>query len=73
MSQEHIGPYDKDKCHFCNKSDKTHPTQDSRNVAGYQRAEDHKSTGPFFDACEECARKPYPKPKQFEEKEEIAA
>jgi len=63
---EFIGPYDRDVCHFCKKSDKTHPTKDARNVAGFARAEDTKPTGPFFNACESCAKKPYPQPKQFE-------
>jgi hypothetical protein len=51
--RDHIG-YEKEKCHFCGKRE-----------AGYGRAEDTKPTGPFFDACERCARKPYPQPKQF--------
>lgn len=61
--QEFIGPYDKDKCHFCGKSAKN----GWKHTAGFQRAEDAKSSGPFFDACEVCARKPYPQPKQFQE------
>ena len=48
--------YERDKCHFCNKHE-----------AGFGRAEDQKPTGPYFDACEECAKKPYPQPKQFKE------
>jgi len=47
-----VGPYDRDRCHFCNKSDRTHPTQDSRNVAGFGRIENKQT----FDACEKCAR-----------------
>jgi hypothetical protein len=55
---EDVG-YSKDKCHFnfpgCKKFN-----------AGYQRAEDAKPRGPFFDACEVCVTKPYPRPAQFE-------
>ncbi len=50
--------YENDRCHFCGKPG-----------AGYQRAEDANPPGPFFDACEPCARKPYPQPRQFREKE----
>lgn len=53
MSDQHSGPYDKDKCHFCGKSDKTHPTEDSRNVAGFGRIE----SGKVYDACQVCAKK----------------
>ena len=42
-------------CHFCGGKD-----------AGYGRAEDNKPTGPYFDACEKCASKPYPVPVQFQ-------
>lgn len=57
------GPgYVADRCHFnfpgCEKDH-----------AAYQRAEDKKPTGPFFDACENCARKPYPTPPQFQKEE----
>jgi hypothetical protein len=41
--------YEQDVCTFCGKPE-----------AGYQRAKDSNPTGPFFDACETCARKPYP-------------
>jgi hypothetical protein len=41
--------YEKDICHFCHKKN-----------AGHARAEDAKPSGPYFDACEECAKKPYP-------------
>lgn len=41
--------YEKDTCHFCGKKN-----------ACYGRAEDSKPSGPYFDACEECAKKPYP-------------
>lgn len=55
---ESVG-YENDKCHFgfpgCKK---TH--------AGYERAEDAKPRGPFFDACENCVKRPYPQPKQFQ-------
>jgi hypothetical protein len=50
--QQFVGPYDRDKCGFCGKSEKTHPTQDSRNVAGFGRIE----RGQVFDACEKCAK-----------------
>jgi hypothetical protein len=49
---EFVGPYDRDKCHFCGKSDKTHPTETSRNVAGFGRVEN----GETYDACEKCAK-----------------
>jgi hypothetical protein len=62
MSEHHSGPYDDDKCHFCKKGAKN----GVEHTAGFQRAEDSKPSGPFFDACESCARKPYPQPKQFE-------
>lgn len=43
--------YTKDECYFkfpgCKKTE-----------AGYQRADD--ATGLYHDACESCARKPYP-------------
>lgn len=48
-----MSDYSKDVCHFCGKSDHTHPTQDSRNVAGFSRVHEGKT----FDACEACARK----------------
>lgn len=72
MEVEFVGPYDRDRCHFCGKSDKTHPTESSKNVAGFSRAEDDKPTGPFFDACEACAKKSYPVPKQFQKEATIA-
>jgi hypothetical protein len=50
---EHTG-YADDVCHFCHGKN-----------AGYLRAEDAKPRGPFFDACEKCARKPYPQPAQL--------
>lgn len=60
---ETIG-YEADRCHFCNGGS-----------AGYQRAEDSRPSGPFFDACEECASKPYPVPVQFRkaDTEQVAA
>jgi hypothetical protein len=45
-------------CHFCHKGD-----------AVYQRAEDKKPTGPFFDACFTCAVKSYPQPENFKVKQ----
>lgn len=51
--------YEKDKCHFkftgCSK---TH--------AAYQRREQYALVGPWFDACENCAKKPYDPPAQFQ-------
>jgi hypothetical protein len=41
-----------DKCHFKFKGC-------AKNDACYSRAEDAKPTGPFFDACWNCARVPY--------------
>ena len=40
--------YSHSKCHFCGKDN-----------AFYQRAEDAKPHGPYFDACYACAKKPY--------------
>jgi hypothetical protein len=54
MSEERHGPYDKDKCGFCSKSDKTHPTQNSKNVAGYQRPENEDFSGKLVDSCQGC-------------------
>lgn len=55
--------YSNVKCHFnfpgCKKIN-----------AGYSRAEDSNPRGPVFDACENCVRKPYPQPKQFQKEEE---
>jgi len=48
--------YEKDKCYFCGKKN-----------ACYGRALDVAPAGPYFDACEECAKKPYPVSKQFQE------
>jgi len=53
MSEQN-GPYDKDRCHFCNKSDKTHPTERSKNVVGYQRPENQDFTGKMVDSCQGC-------------------
>lgn len=50
--------YEKDKCWFCHKG-----------FAGYQRGEDDNPRV-MHDACEACARKPYPQPKQFQKEEE---
>lgn len=56
---EAIG-YTKDKCQLnfpgCKK-----------NEAGYQRRKQYATVGPWFDACEKCAREPYDQPKQFQE------
>jgi hypothetical protein len=41
--------YENDRCHFCHKKN-----------AGHARAEDSKPGGPYFDACESCAKKQYP-------------
>jgi hypothetical protein len=70
MSDEIIvGPYDRDKCHFCGKSAKDSPKSDpAKYVAGYRRGTDDNPRL-NFDACETCARKPYPQPKQFQQEE----
>jgi hypothetical protein len=49
--------YEKDKCWFCHGKN-----------AGYQRGEDGNIKA-LHDACEKCARKPYPQPKQFQSQE----
>lgn len=64
--EQHTGPYDRDVCHFCGKSDAKNPTTTSKHVAGYLRAEDSRPSGPFFNACETCARVPYPQPKALQ-------
>ncbi len=66
-AEKHVGPYDNDVCHFCGNSDRKSPTESAKHVAGYRRAEDSRPSGPFFDACEACAKVPYPQPKQFKE------
>ena len=43
-------------CSFCKGPD-----------AGYQRRKTYAGEGPWLDACEDCARKPYEQPKQFQE------
>lgn len=49
--------YQEDRCHFCNGKE-----------AGFSRREDGASgNSKYFDACQDCVRKPYPQPKQFEE------
>lgn len=59
---EQTGSYDKDKCHFCGKSGaKNGPDF----TAGYQRRETYAGVGPWFDACEACAREEYEQ-KQFQ-------
>ena len=67
MSEEHTGPYDHDACHFCGKSAKN----GTKFVAGFQRRETYAGVGPWFDACGECAKKPYEQPKQFQEQEGV--
>lgn len=51
--------YENDKCHFkfpgCSKVE-----------AGYQRRQTYAGVGPWFDACENCARVEYEQPKQFQ-------
>ena len=53
--------YEADRCHFnfpgCKKI-----------LAGYLRREKYAQTGPWFEACESCALKPYEQPEQFKEK-----
>ena len=61
--QEYIGPYDKDRCHFCGKSAKN----GWKHTAGFQRRETFAGVGPWFDACQSCAEKPYEQPKQFQD------
>ncbi len=63
---EQVGPYDDVKCHFCKKSAKNGP----EHVAGYQRREKYANVGPWFDACEECARVPYEQPLQLQKQED---
>ena len=65
MSEQHSGPYDGIRCHFCGKSSTT--VKDWKNTAGYQRRETYANVGPWFDACEACARVEYQQPKQFQE------
>jgi hypothetical protein len=48
--QEFIGPYDKDRCHFCGKSAKN----GVKHVAGFQRREESAPNGPFYDCCQDC-------------------
>lgn len=61
MSEQHYsGPYDEEKCHFCGKSSK----KGIEFTAAYARAEDANPSGPFFPACEGCARQPYPQPEE---------
>jgi hypothetical protein len=61
--------YGRDVCHFCKRSDAKNPTESSRNTAGYQRRETYANVGPWFDACEKCARVEYQQPKQFQKEE----
>jgi hypothetical protein len=51
---EAIG-YEADICWFC-----------KGNEAGFRRGED-LNPKMDHDACQDCARKPYPQPKQFQE------
>lgn len=68
MSEEHAGPYDGLKCHWCKKRK---PGPDG--IAGYQRRETYAGVGPWLDACEEHAKMPYEQPKQFQKDEEDPA
>ena len=62
MSNQEVG-YSEEVCHFCGKGN-----------AGYGRREDGAAgNSKYFDACESCARKPYPQPVQFQKTEEVAA
>lgn len=63
MTDEQVG-YSKDRCYFCGKFS-----------AGYQRYEDDKPHGKdhLHEACEKCARVPYPQPKQFQIEEKTNA
>ena len=65
MSEEYRGPYDGDVCHFKFKGCEKKP-------AGYSRRENGTSRGPYFDACENCARVEYPQPQQFQEEEKTS-
>lgn len=38
--------------------------------AGYSRRPQYAQTGPWLDACEDCARIPYEQPAQFQERSE---
>ena len=64
--EQNTGPYDQDVCHFCGKSDRKNPTESGKHIAGYSRAEDAKPSGPYFNACEACARVPYPQPENLQ-------
>ena len=49
----------RENCHFCGAAH-----------ACYSRREDYSApTSQYYPACETCARKHYPVPKQFEKKE----
>jgi hypothetical protein len=39
----------------------------SKTHAGYSRRAKYAQTGPWLDACENCARIPYEQPAQFQE------
>lgn len=51
--------YEQDVCFFCGGPE-----------AGYGRREDGQPKGPYHDACQSCAEKPYPQPVQFMNKEQ---
>lgn len=54
-------------CEFClRKTDK----QGNPVIAGYKRRPKYANEGPWLDACEDCARKPYEQPKQFQKEEQ---
>ena len=72
--QLQAGPYDGDKCFFCGKSSHDKKGNDTpMGTAGYQRREQYAQQGPWRDACNDCAKKPYEQPKQFQQEEENAA
>lgn len=54
MSEQHNGPYDDDKCHFCKKSAK----DGVEFIAGFQRRQEGDLSGPFYDCCQRCLLKP---------------
>ena len=66
MNEEHTGPYDGIKCHFCGKSAKN----GLKFIAGYERRETYANVGLWFPACQGCAEKPYQQPKQFQQEEQ---
>ena len=65
MNEEHAGPYERIKCHFCGKSS----NDGVKHTAGYERRDTYAGVGPWFPACQACAEKPYEQPKQFQKEE----